>query len=457
LGATVSLVAIETAVTQVRPKLTLAVVCIGYAMVIVDTTIVNVALPAISAELGTGLDALQWIVDGYVLVLASLLLSGGVLVDRIGSARMFQAGVALFTVASVLCGVAPTSTVLVVARLLQGLAAAMLIPASMALLALAFPDQTARARAIALFTTVAGSPQAFGPVVGGLLVTAVGWRSIFFINVPIGVVTLVLAARGLPPTPAKPERKLDWPGQLAVIVALAAIAGALIEGHARGWLKPLPTAAAVVAVAAGTLFVIRQRTAAHPMLPAALLKAPRLASYVGAGLLLFAAYYGIVFTISLFLQQVRHESALITGLQFLPSALPVFLLPLASRSLATRWGARRTVLVGLSLAAAGAVALLTVGADNGWLPLSVALLLLGCGVGLTVGPQITLVIGTVPGEHSGTASGLLNAGRQTGYVLGVAVLGSIASAADRVWGLRATAIVAAVVLVLAAVSVRNRD
>jgi DHA2 family methylenomycin A resistance protein-like MFS transporter len=421
-------------------------------MVIIDTTIVNVALPAIRNELHTGLDALQWVVDGYVLVLASLLLSGGTLVDRVGSARVFRLGVMLFTLTSMLCGLAPTSAVLVVARLLQGLSAALLIPAAMALITQAYPDKIARGKAIALFTTIAGSPQAFGPVVGGLLVNTLGWRSIFFLNLPIGVVTLVLAALGgLPDTPPKRGRTLDLPGQIAAVVTLAALAGALIEGHARGWLSPVPVACAVVAVIAAALFVVQERRIAEPMLPASLVRAPRLTSYVAIGLLLFVAYYGLLFALSLFLQQVRGESALATGLQFLPSALPVFLLPVATGSLAVRWGARRIVTTGLVLAAVGAVALLAVSAHNGPLPVSIALLLLGCGVGLIVGPQISMVIGTVPAEQSGIASGLLNSGRQTGYVLGVAVLGSVAATTNRVTGLHIAALVAVAVLLAALV------
>ena len=441
---------------QVRPGLTLAVICIGYAMVVVDTTIVNVALPAIGRDLHTGLDALQWVVDGYVLVLACLLLSGGTLVDRWGTLRVFRSGVVLFTVASALCGIAPDIAFLVAARLLQGLAAAMLMPASMALLAQTFPDSRRRARAVALFTTAAGSPQAFGPVLGGLLVSTIGWRSIFFINLPIGAVTLLMAARGgIPRKGPDRTRALDLPGQAAVVVTMAAFTAALIQGHAQGWTAPLPLTADVVAVVGAFLFVLRQRRAAAPMLPASLIRAPRLFSHVNTGLLLFAAYYGLVFALSIYLQQVRYLSALETGLQFLPSALPIFLLPVLTGRLTTRWGARPVVAVGLCLAAAGALCLLTVSAGGSVVALSLSLALLGCGVGLTVGPQITLVIGGVPSDQAGIASGLLNAGRQTGYVLGVAVLGSIADSPVGLSALHTTALVAAGVVVVALATVRR--
>ncbi|MCX4097509.1 MFS transporter [Nocardia sp. alder85J] len=436
---------------RVRPGLTLVVVCIGFAMVIVDTTIVNVALPAIRADLHSGLAMLQWVVDGYVLVLAGLLLSGGVLVDRLGSVRMFRFGVAGFTVASVLCAIAPDGAALVAARLLQGVAAALLMPAAMALLSQAYPDPVAKAKAVALFTTVAGSPQAFGPVLGGVLVSAVGWRSIFVLNVPIGIVTLVLAARGgLPVQAPDRSKRADLPGQALAIVLLICATGALIEGGAQGWSAPLPIAAALVAVVAAVAFVLRERRAAAPMLPARLVAAPGLSAFVTIGLLLFTGYYGLVFALSLYMQQVQHLGALRTGVQFLPSALPIFLLPVLAGPLVVRWGARRVAGAGLLLGAVGAVALFAVHDGSGPVTLSVALFLLGSGVGLTVGPQIALVVGAAPADQSGIASGLLNAGRQTGSVLGVAILGGLAGGVDRVAGLHTAAVVAALLLAAAA-------
>jgi DHA2 family methylenomycin A resistance protein-like MFS transporter len=438
----------------VRPGRTLAIVCIGFAMVIVDTTIVNVALPAVRDSLGSDLSTLQWVVDGYVLVLASLLLSGGALVDRFGSARVLRLAVALFTLASVACGLAPNSAVLVGARLVQGVAAAMLMPAAMALISKAYPDPVAKAKAVALFTTAAGSPQAFGPVLGGVLVTTIGWRSIFFINVPIGSLALALAARGgLPSAEPDRETRSDVVGQALVVVGLAGLTGALIEGGSLGWSSPAVVVAAAVALVAAAAFVVRERRAAAPMLPAALVGAPRLVPFVAIGLLLFTAYYGLLFALNLFLQQVHQVDALQTGLQFLPSALPVFLLPVFAGRLSVRFGAHRVTLCGLAVAAVGAVALLVVSTTNGALPLTVALFVLGCGVGLTVGPQIALVVGAAPDGTAGTASGLLNAGRQTGSVLGVAVLGAIAgvgvTAQDRVSGLHIAALVAGALLVVA--------
>jgi MFS transporter, DHA2 family, methylenomycin A resistance protein len=430
----------------VQPARTLVTMCLGFAMVIVDTTIVNIALPAMGRSLHAGLDSLQWVVDGYVVMLASLLLSGGALADRFGTLRVFRAGIVVFSVASVLCGLAPSAAALIAARLLQGVGAAMLMPASMALITQAYPSTADRARALGLFTTVAGSPQAFGPVVGGAIVDTLGWRSIFFVNIPLGVLTLLLARRGLPsPTPNR-EHTVDVPSQVLAVVMLGAITTGLIEGRAAGWTHWQALVAAVLVVISGATLIARQRRIANPMLPPKLLRAPRLPSYVLIGLLLFAAYYGLVFVLSLYLQQVRHLTPFHAGLAFLPSAIPIFVLPVLAGKLAVRFGPRRIVGGGLFVACAGAIALLAVRGAGGQLPLEIALALLGIGVGLTVAPQITLVMSSAPSTLSGIAGGLLNSARQTGYVIGVAVLGSLAAASNRLSGLHIAAGVAAVAI-----------
>jgi DHA2 family methylenomycin A resistance protein-like MFS transporter len=430
----------------VRPSRTLLTVCIGFAMVIVDTTIVNIALPAMGNSLGAGLGALQWVVDGYVVMLASLLLSGGALADRFGTLRVFRGGIVVFTVASILCGLAPSAGVLIAARLLQGMGAAMLMPASMALIMQAYPSAAARASALGLFTTVAGSPQAFGPVAGGAIVDTLGWRSIFFLNIPLGIVTLVLSRSGLPDPAPDRERAIDVPSQLLAVLVLGAITTGLIEGHAAGWTGWQGITAAVLTVGGAATFYVRQRGTANPMLPPKLLAAPRLRSAVLIGMLLFAGYYGLVFILSLYLQQVRHLTPFHAGLAFLPSAIPIFALPVLAGKLSARFGARRIVGIGLIVGMTGALVLLAVGDGDGQLALEIALALLGIGVGLTVAPQITLVMGSSPPALSGIAGGLLNSARQTGYVIGVAVLGSLAAADNRVHGLHVAAAVAALAI-----------
>jgi len=273
------------------------------------------------------------------------------------------------------------------------------------------------------------------------------WRSIFYINLPIGVTALILAALpGMPDAPARRDRDADLPGQIAAVLTLAGLAAALIEGHAAGWTCPQALGGIAVAVVAAVWLVLRERSAPHPLLPPELLRSPRLPSYVGIGVLLFAAYYGLVFTLSLYQQQDRHLDATAAGVQFLPSALPIFLLPVVAGRLTRRFGPHRVVAAGLALAAVGALALAAVPASHPALGVGIALALLGSGVGLTVGPQIALVIGTVPQDRAGIASGLLNAGRQTGYVFGVAVLGSIAATPPGLGGVRRAALAAAAIL-----------
>ncbi|WP_194908676.1 MFS transporter [Catenulispora rubra] len=272
--------------------------------------------------------------------------------------------------------------------------------------------------------------QAFGPIIGGVLVGALGWRSIFHINLPIRATALILAA---------------LPGQVAAVLTLAGLAAAFIEGHAAEWTSTQALGGITVAIVAAVWLVVRERSAPHPLLPPELLRSPRLPSYVGIGVLLFAAYYGLVFTLSLYQQQDRHLGAAAAGVQFLPSALPIFLLPVVAGRLTRRYGPHRVVAAGLALAAVGTLALAAVPASHPALGIGIALALLG-GVGLTVGPQIALVIGTVPQDRAGIASGLLNAGRQTGYVLGVAVLGGIAATPPGLGGVRHAALAAAAIL-----------
>ncbi|GAA1033519.1 MFS transporter [Amycolatopsis albidoflavus] len=410
--------------TGVRPGKVLAAVCLGYGMIIVDTTIVNVAIPTMQASLRTGIDTMQLVVDGYVVILASLLLAGAALSDRFGASKIFRAGVALFGIASALCGVAPNGPFLVAARMLQGLGAVLLVPSSLLVLTAAYTDAKARARAIAVWATVAGSPAAFGPILGGLVVDTLGWRSIFYVNVPLAAIALLLTQRGLPALAPNKSRRQDVPGQLLAVLILSGLALALTEGHQQGWTAPLPVIAFAVAVAAGAAFAVRQRTAAEPMLPADLLRAPGFRGFASVGVLLFAGYYGMVFVLSVYLQDVRHFAPWQAGLSFLPSALPITLMPLVAGRLVGRIGPARVLVAGLVLTVAGGAALALFG-GSGMVPLSVALFLLGCGFGLSAVPQITLVMETAPAGRTALASGLLNAARQSGTVLGVAVLGGL--------------------------------
>ncbi len=343
----------------------LVAVCLGYFMVILDTTIVNVALPALRADLGAGLRGLQWVVDGYLLMFAALLLSGGTLADLLGARRVFQVGLALFVVSSVACGVAANLGVLVTGRVVQGVGAALCVPASLALLHAAYPAASDRARAIGMWGGIAGLAAASGPILGGLLVAAGTWRLVFFVNVPIGLAAMSLAQRHVP-APAPRQRALDLPGQATGVVALAALTFALIEGGSGVVTVPVVVAAGISAAAVAAFLAI-ERASAAPMLPLRMFRNATFSSGNAVGLLINLGFYGELFVINLYFQQVRHDSALVTGLALLPQMGVVAAASALSGRVTSRAGTPRpTMLVGLLAGAAGLLGLVVAGSHSAY-------------------------------------------------------------------------------------------
>ncbi|MBJ7291893.1 MFS transporter [Williamsia sp.] len=438
----------RTPAGDTAPWMTLLFVSVGYAMVIVDTTAINVAVPAIGADLGGGVSQMQWVVDGYVLTFAGLLILGGSLGDTFGAARVFRLGVMVFTAASVGCAVAPTISLLISGRIVQGIGAAMLAPACLALIATAYPDAVRRGRAIAIFVTAAGSPQAFGPVLGGAVVESLGWRAIFWINVPLAIIALaVSAARRRTPPPVAPPGPIAWTGHIAICVALFSMTTIIIEAPRAGLSSVLVVVSTVSLVVAGVIVVRHQRRHRSPALSRVVLRSRAAIGFVAVGLLLFAGYYGLTFVTTIELQRRVGLSTTDTGLTFLASALPIFLLPMLSRPVVDRLGSRRTLTIGMAAGTAGALVLAFGAVDDPYLRLS-ALALLGTGVGLSVGPQIDEVLNAVPTSVAAQAGALLNAGRQLGTVVGIAVLGAVYAAPG---GTVAACIVAASILSLGTV------
>lgn len=400
---------------------------LGYFMVILDTTIVNVALPALRADLRASVSGLQWVVDSYLLMLAAFLLSGGVLADRLGARRVLQLGLGIFVVASVGCGVAPSTVVLVITRVVQGVGAALAVPASLALLRAAYPDLGPRARAVGVWGGIAGIAAAAGPILGGVLITAASWRLVFFINVPIGLAAMVLTAQYAPAPKACP-RSLDPAAQLAGVLALAALALALIEGG-HGGLTPLAIGGAAVFVAATAAFIAIEGRVEHPMLP---LKLFRDATFTGGnvvGLLINLGFYGELFVINLYFQQVMGYSALLAGLAVLPQMGVV-----AAASALSGWytarvgGPRLTMLIGLVTGGAGLLGLIVVGVHTPYLLLVGPLVAAGFGMAFTMPAATTAVVEAAPADRAGLASGAINAARQVGGVIGVALLGALVAA-----------------------------
>ena len=406
-------------------RMTLVAACVAFFMVVLATTALNVALRRIGADLGAGLSGLQWVVNGYTLVFASLLLTAGALGDRLGHNRTFGAGFAIFATASALCAAAPTLRVLIACQALAGLGAALLVPASLALLSQVHTSPAERARAIGLWAAAGGAAIAAGPLIGGLLVDALGWRSIFAVNVLAGVAGLVLTVRFVAPVVGVARRGLDLAGQIVGIVALGALSVALIEGGARGWGSALVRGAFGLFAVATPLFLVVEGRGASPMLPLSLFRSPTFSTAAGVGFLTNFAYYGQVFLLSLFFTEVRGYSPLVTGLAFLPMSLSVPLANVLVGRLLARLGPRAPMALGQALGGAGLLALVPVDAATPYPALVVPLFAVGIGGGLTVPPMTAALLAAVPAERRGLASGVLNASRQGGGAIGVALFGAL--------------------------------
>jgi len=433
-------------------SLTLVAMSLGYGVVQLDVTIVNTALNSMGRSLGGGVPELQWVVSSYTIAFAALILTAGALGDRLGAKKVFVAGFAIFTTASLACALAPTAASLIAARAAQGVGAAFLVPNSLALLNHAYPDSRQRGRAIGIWAAGASLALTAGPLAGGGLIALVGWRSIFLVNLPIGLTGLWLTWRYAEETARSAHRQLDLAGQAAAIGALGCLAAALIEGGALGWSRP-PVLLGFTAFAALTVFfVFQERRARQPMLPLSLFKSRLFSSTSLVGLLVNVAFYGLIFVLSLYFQQVNGWSPLATGLAFLPMmgvVLPVNLL--AARA-AERFGAPAIIAVGSAIAAAGCIALLGIGRGASYWTIVTPLLAMGAGLGLLVPPLTSTLLGSVEASRSGIAAGVLNATRQTGSVLGVALFGSLVSHAETfIPGARAALLISAILLMGAAI------
>jgi MFS transporter, DHA2 family, methylenomycin A resistance protein len=429
-----------------RPNFTAFITCLGCVVVLLDVSIVNVALQRISDGLGGKVSHLQWIVDAYTLAFASFLLSAGTAGDRYGNKQVFAAGFILFTTASVFCGTAASLTVLIAARVLQGVGAALIIPCSLTLLNHAFDDPSRRAKAFGWWAGSGGVSVAAGPLIGGILVHAYGWRSIFFVNLPIGLVALLLTLRFIREEKPLPGRKLDLAGQVLSLLALAALTTVLIEGSNWGWLSP-----PVLGLAAGFglvsfLFFVIETRQPDPMLPLTLFHSVQFSVAAALGLLLSFAFYGLIFTLSLYFQQVRHYTPLKTGLAFLPVTGLLTIMNIFAGRLAADRGMRFPIVVGFVLGGIGFFWLgFAANETAGYTNILLPLLGIGAGVPLILPPVTSVLLASVDRSQVGLASATLNAGRQIGAAAGVAVLGSLFSAhRDVVTGFRDAMIVSGV-------------
>ena len=396
----------------------------------IDVTIVNVALPAIRQGLHASLSGLQWSVDAYTLVIGSLLMASGSTADRFGRRRVFQTGLVLFTIGSLLCSLAPSVTALVIFRCLQALGGSMLNPVALSIVSNTFTERRARARAMGVWAAVFGISLALGPVVGGLLVTAVSWRAIFWINVPIGIAAIVLTQLFVPESKAASARRFDPWGQVLVIVMLVTLTYGVIEGPSHGWGSPLIVAMFAAAAAAAVSLVLVELRREQPLLQ---MRFFRSVPFSGASLiavLAFSELAGFLFLNTLYLQEGRGFSALHAGLLTLPMAAMICLFaPLSGRLVGTVGPRLPLVLAGL--AAAVSFALLTRLSDSTPLPYLLACyVVLGFGCAMVNAPIANTAVSGMPDSQAGVAASVASASRQTGNVLGVAITGSIVAGAS---------------------------
>jgi EmrB/QacA subfamily drug resistance transporter len=405
--------------------LTLGACCFGLFMVMLDNTIVNVALPSIQRELGASVTSLQLVVDAYILVFASLLLTAGALGDRFGRKRVFQVGLVVFTVASALCGLAGNEQMLIGARALQAIGGSALLPSTLALITATFPDRREQAQAIGLWSGVSAMALVAGPLLGGLLTGTLGWRSVFYVNVPVGALALVVAGRVIAESRDPAGRSLDLPGQILAILTLGSLTFALIEGNTHGWTSPPILALLAVAAVGALAFLLVESRSAHPMLALGFFRDARFSSANAIAVLVGFALLGFVFFNTLYFQTVKGYSPLQAGLRYAPSTLMIVVVaPIAGR-LASRFGYGVPVTAGTTLAATALLLFTGSQAGTPYPDLLGPLLLLGLGLGLTISPMTAAAVTGMPPEQAGVASATVNTNRQVGGALGVAVLGAI--------------------------------
>ena len=410
--------------------LLLTLVCIGQFMVVLDISIVNVALPSIQRDLRFSSSELQWVVNAYTLTFAGFLLLGGRAADLFGRRRIFLVGLGVFTVASLFGGLAQSETWLIAARTLQGLGAAILAPATLTILTASFAEGPARARALGVWSAVASAGASAGALLGGILTDVLSWRWILFVNVPVGVVALIAARRYLPESRADmAHRHLDVAGAVTVTGGLVALVYAIVRTERYTWGSPevlVPLAVAVVLLAAFVL--IQQRFSRAPLVPLRIFRSRSVAGGNAVMFLMFCAMFGSWYFETLYMQRVLGFSPLQAGLAFLPQTLLIAAGAQVTARLVTRLGPRLLILIGTLVGASGLVWLAQITPDSSFVPdLLFPFILIGLGMGLTVTPVTVAGTAGVPRADSGLASGLLNTSRTVGASIGLAVLATLAA------------------------------
>jgi EmrB/QacA subfamily drug resistance transporter len=413
--------------TTTRPRIgALVAVSLATFMTYLDNNVINVAIPTIQRDLHLSESGIEWVVSGYILVFAALLLAGGRLADVVGNRRMFGIGLTVFTAASLFAGVSGDMAALVASRALQGLGAALLTPTALSIISAIYPDPDERTRAVGIWSAVGALALATGPLLGGLLSQDASWHWIFFLNIPVGLATLALGAWAIPVTDQRPAR-LDLPGVLTSTLALGGITYALIEGPQLGWTNAATVAGFVIAAAAGTAFLRVEQRAADPMVDLRIFGNRIFAGGVVAMMLWAFGLFGIYFYTSLYLQDILHFGAIEAGAAFVPMALLMATGAAVSDRVATRFGAQRSVGWAMGLMGAGIASVSLLGAHAPFISLMPGLAVIGIGGGLTI-PLTATILGVMPADRAGVASGIFNATRELAGLLGVTIIGVILTA-----------------------------
>ncbi|WP_432846434.1 MFS transporter [Amycolatopsis sp. CA-161197] len=427
-------------------------ICLGYFAIILDGSVLNIAVPALRDDLKTSLASVQWVINAYTLCLAALLLTAGALGDRWGLRRCFLWGTAIFTAASLACSLAPSVHVLIAARVVQGVGAAALLPATLALIRTLFSDDGERARATAIWVSTGAISTAVGPMVGGLLIDAFGWRSIFLINLPIGVAAILLARAGITEAP-RHKRKVDHAGQVTAVAALGLITAGVIVSGSAGWSSPLSLGLLAGGLLSAAAFWLVERRVAQPMLPRGFFSVRVRTVAVASAAFMGFLFYGTLFVMSLYFQQVRGWSAGEAGIALLPLTVGSTIGSLVLyRPLSRRFGNPVALLTGFACCASGVAVLLVFTGAPAYVPVAAGLLLVGVSSTIAFSALTSLLVPSVPVHQSGVASGVQNTSRQSGALMSVSVLGAILNTAAFTTRLPIALGVLAAVVVLALVS-----
>jgi EmrB/QacA subfamily drug resistance transporter len=412
------------ALSHRRRQLVLAICCMSLFIVGLDVTIVNVALPSIGHELHAGFSGLQWTIDAYTLVLASLLMLAGSTADRVGRRRTFQTGLAIFALGSLLCSVAPGLGWLVAFRMVQAVGGSMLNPVAMSIITNTFIEPRERARAIGVWGGVVGLSMALGPIVGGLLLESVGWRGIFWVNVPVGITAIVLTALFVPESKAARARRVDPIGQILVIVLLASLVYGLIEGPDSGWTSGKILSCFGIATLALILLALYEPRRDEPLIDLRFFRSAPFSGAVVIAICAFAALGGFLLVNTLYLQDVRGYTPVLAGIYILPMAAMVAICsPLSGRLVGSRGTRPSLIVAGLGITAAG---LILTRSTPGTAPivLVASYVLFGLGFGAVNAPITNSTVSGMPRSQAGVAAGVASTSRQVGSSLGVAIIGS---------------------------------